>query len=108
MIAVIGSSKYQKELSEALIGMNVIFENYGDLTKVGLEMCIKKVRNMEEIDLLILDSTVTGHVDEMLTAVKNYRLVREDERIIMLIPEDMSLAESFAEYQVYDFVLLSN
>ncbi|RUT39504.1 hypothetical protein EJP82_26090 [Paenibacillus anaericanus] len=105
MIAVLVSETYREQVNEALIGTKVIYEHYGKLTWTDLELCIQRIRNMDEVDLLILDTNITGQPQDIVKAVKNYRLVREYERVLVIIPDDMELAESLAALQVYDFVV---
>lgn len=106
MIAVIASEPNREQIEKALIGTQVLYKKFGKLTWTDLELCIAQIRNMDEIDLLIMDANVTNQVQDIVKAVKNYRIVREDERVLVIIPDDMVLAESLAAHQVYDFVVI--
>lgn len=106
MIAFLSSEENHESMSEALKDTKIIYKKIGEFSWRDLEIFIKEIRNMDEVDLLILDSKITQDSSDIEKAIRNYRLVREDERIIVLI-NDTNLAESLAEYRVYDFVFLN-
>jgi len=106
MIAILASEENHESISEALIDTKIIYEKVGEFAWRDLEIYIKEIRNMDEVDLLILDFKITQDPGDIVKAIRNYRLVREDERVIVLV-NDTNLAEALAEYRVYDFVFLT-
>lgn len=107
LIAIIARKALQDEIQKALEETSIIYEKYDDeLQLVDLELEIKKIRNMDEVDLLILDAGATTNPKDAIVAIKNYRIVRENERILVILPkgQDMSLGENISKFQVYDFV----
>ncbi|OAB28411.1 hypothetical protein [Paenibacillus macquariensis] len=104
MIAIVVREEIESVVRKSLDGLHILYEKIGFLSLDEMQLTIKEIRSMDEIGLFILDEKVCADPKDILTAIKNYRFVREEERVLVII-DDKGNAPAYADLGIYDFVL---